>query len=192
MSRGPALVIALPRERSSGRRLAEECFGDRTIARGWKRSSDRLLGSIDLRESDDRQLRGLMTKLDDQLAQRPTTNAGQEPENRLLAGTSPVEPTGIEPVTSCLQTLWLPRSAVAVRLRLGMQGPKPRSSDGCWACASVVFALFGTHRWYPLPRVDRRSRSNRGEIPRFAAASAVPPAGFEPAISCVKGRRPNR
>jgi hypothetical protein len=80
------------------------CFGDETIARAWNRSSDRLLRSMDLRDSDDRQLRGLMTKLDDQHALGSTTSAGYEPETCVLAGNSPVEPTGVEPVTSCLQT----------------------------------------------------------------------------------------
>jgi hypothetical protein len=113
---------------------------------------------------------------------------------------SEVEPAGIEPATSCLQKLWLSEQLATLRasqivharhlchmrrtaLRTMRWGLRTTS-----ACPTSL-AAFGTHIWYPWKFLKSAARNVNHKM---QAVSAIPPAGLEPAISCVKGRRPNR
>jgi hypothetical protein len=80
-----------------------------------------------------------------------------------------VEPAEIEPATSCLQT----------RLIAGVTVSAERAVWYPQVVPTGATAIHGTE-------VDDAQKAI------FEEPASVPPAGFEPAISCVKGRRPDR
>ena len=130
--------------------------------------------------------------------------------NAAIGGTSAflfgLAPDGRVQMTD--QSTRLPTSALGDRIATSaMTSPKPaRDASGHRAANS------GLSQGQPSDEVNPVSRSSIDRCPRplpgpeaqqtvslqtvkrhvFTGTSRVPPTGFEPVISCVKGRRPNR